>query len=460
MGIFINDQLIYEIKTRIDLVDVVNKYAKMEQDGNNFKCCCPFPEHNEKTPSFTVHPPGKKDWQTFYCYGCHVGNKEETGVGNDVISFIMAMEKLEFNDACQHLCDAYHIPYSNFETNPQVTKMKKEKTDLNVKYFNNLMSNNLVLSYLSERGVKLESIKKFRLGLTAQTEYYGWKRNRLVFGITDTHYDNDKVSTVAFGYRNLMGEIKANDGMEYFPNDTPTVKYRNDSESIIFDKGKLLYGMQQALKAIKARKYAIVVEGYLDTILMHQSGFENTVAPLGTGFTEAQMDLLKRHTDQILFFMDGDEAGLKAMKRMLPKLLERGFSVLIVEAPAGYDPADLVNSLNQDTVEVSKYIKSHSTPALQWCIEKSMKEYDSIVHKAKIDILGNVLPLIDKVKHRESKIAYTSQIASRINVDASAILLTKEPELINPVLDKTTHRELKPNPNKGELPKGWVTTTP
>ena len=431
MGIQINDQLIYDIKTKIDLVDVVSKYAKIESDGTNHVCCCPFPDHNEKTPSFTIHAPGKMDWQTFYCYGCHVGSKEETGVGSDVISFIMAMENLEFKEACQFLCDNYGIPYQNYEANPQAIKMKKEKTDQNIKYYNNLMNNSLVLNYLSERGISPESAKRFRLGLTYQSEYNGWKRNRLVFGITDVHYNNDKVSTIAFGYRNLMGEIKTPDGCEYFPNDTPNVKYRNDSESIIFDKSKNLYGLSLALKAIREKKYAIVVEGYMDVILMHQAGFENTVAPLGTSFTEQQMDILRKYTDQILFFLDSDEAGLKSMRRILPKLLEKGFSVLVVEAPHGYDPADLVNSMNQNTNDIAKYLKNNSTPALQWCIDKSMKIYDAIVHKAKIDILTNVLPLVDKVKHRESKIAYTSQVASRIDVDASAILLTGNEEQNN-----------------------------
>lgn len=443
MGIYINDQLIYEIKTRIDLVTVASRYTKMEPDGNNHKGCCPFPEHNEKTPSFTVHPAGKSDWQTFYCYGCHVGNKEETGVGNDVISFVMALESLDFKEACQLLCDAYNIPYQNYEADPQVAKMKKEKTEVNVRYFNNLMGNQMVLNYLSERGVNIDSIKRFRIGLTSQTEYLGWKKNRLVFGITDMHYSSDKVSTIAFGYRNLMGEVKSPDGNEYFPNDTPNVKYRNDSESIIFDKGKTLYGMTQASKSIREKKYAIVVEGYLDVIIMHQSGLTNTVAPLGTSFTESQMDLLRKYTDQLLFFLDSDESGIKAMQRVLPRLLERGFSVLVVEAPHGYDPADLANSLNQCYESIAKYIKSNSIPALQWCIEKSMKQYDGIVHKAKIDILNNVLGLIDKVQHRESKIAYVSQIAKRIDVDASSLLLTNQQKNDNDL--KKEHVKIVPS---------------
>lgn len=440
-----NDQLIYEIKTRIDLVDVAKKYTPMEPDGPNYKGCCPFPDHDEKTPSFTVHPPGKVDWQTFYCYGCHVGRKDETGVGNDVISLVMALENLEFKEACQLLCDNYNIPYQNYEADPQIAKLKKEKTDLNVRYFNNLMGNQLVLNYLSERGISIDSLKKFRLGLTGKTEYMGWKKNRLVFGITDMHYNNDKVSTIAFGYRNLMGEVKANDGNEYFPNDTPNVKYRNDSESVIFDKGKMLYGLTQGAKAIRERKYAIVVEGYLDVIVMHQSGFGNTVAALGTSFTEHQMDLLKKYTNQLLFFLDSDDSGLKAMQRVLPKLLEKGFSVLIVEAPHGYDPVDLANSLNQDHTAISKYITSNSTPALQWCIEKSIKQYDAIVHKAKIDILSSVLGLVDKVQHRESKIAYVSQLAKRIDVDAASIMLTNE----------YREPEVKPEGHKVTQNKGW-----
>lgn len=438
MSIQLNDQLIYEIKTKIKLTDVLAEYTKIEADGNNFKCCCPLPGHNEKTPSFTIFPPSDKvAWQTLYCFGCHAGNKEETGIGNDVISIVMALENLSFKEACQYLCDKYGIPYQNYEVNPEVLRLKKQKTDENYKYYTNLMSNELIKTYLSERGVNTDSIKKFRLGLTFVNEYQGWKRNRLVFGITDTHYNVEKASTIAFGFRNLQGEVNTPDGMEYFPNDTPNVKYRNDAESVIFDKGKTLYGLNFAIAPIRQKKFAIVVEGYMDVILMHQAGFENTVAPLGTSFTEQQMDLLRKYTDQLLFFLDSDEAGMKSMQRVLPRLLEKGFSVLVVEAPHGYDPADLVNSLNQDTNAVQQYLKNNSTPALQWCLEKTLKHYDSLIYKAKTEALSAVLPIVDKVAHRESQISYISTISKRLDVDAGALLLTKPVEEKAPDKEKT-----------------------
>ena len=439
VGIQVNDQLIHEIKTKINLTDVVGEYTRVEADGNNFKCCCPLPGHQEKTPSFTIFGPSEKaEWQTMYCFGCHAGNREETGIGNDVISFVMAMENMSFIEACQYLCDKYGIPYQNAEVNPEILAQKKKKTDENLKYHANLMSNQLVQKYLMDRGVRTESFRKFRLGLTYVNEYQGWKRNRLVFGITDTHYDVTKASTVAFGFRSLQGQIETPDGMEYFPNDMPDVKYRNDPESNIFDKGKTLYGLNYAIPAIRKKKFAIVVEGYMDVILMHQAGFENTVAPLGTSFTDAQMDLVRKYTDQLLFFLDSDNAGLKSMQRVLPRLLEKGFSVLVVEAPHGYDPADLVNSLGQDSVAVQNYIKNNSTPALQWYVEKSLKVYDAIVHKAKVEALNSILPIIDKVAHRESQIAYISNISNRIGVDASAMLMTRPQPHEEPKEEKAT----------------------
>lgn len=429
MGIAINDQLIREIKSKVSLVKLVGEYTELIADGNNYKGNCPFPGHTEKTPSFTIFPSNDKvEWETYYCFGCHAGNKEETGIGNDSISFVMAMNNMSFIESCQYLCDKYGIPYQDYEVNPEVLKLKKQKTDENVKYFNNLMASPLVLCYLNERGINQESIRKFRLGLTSSNEYYGWKKNRLVFGITDMHYDLNKISTVAFGYRSLQGQIDSVDGMEYFPNDMPDVKYRNDSESIIFDKGKMLYGLNFAAQSIRKKKFAILVEGYVDAIVMHQAGFDNTVASLGTSLTDEQMDLLKRYTDQLLFFQDSDDAGLKSMQRILPRLLEKGFSVLVVEATHGMDPADLVNSFNQDYATIQKYIKTNSTPALQWCINKSLRVYDSIIHKAKVDALNSILPVIDKVAHRESQIAYLSNISERIGVDASVMLLTKQNE--------------------------------
>lgn len=458
MDILVNEQLIIDIKTRISLVEVASAYTKLEMDGANYKGCCPFPGHDEKTPSFVIFPKGKLDWENFYCFGCHAGNKEETGIGNDIISFVMAVEGLTFIEACQYLCDKYNVPYQQRTYNPEAARLKKVKTDENLNYYRNLINTPIVMNYLAGRGITPESVKKFRLGLTSGNEYSEWKRNRLVFGITDIAYEPIKANTIALGYRNLMGQIETTDGHEYFPNGQPNVKYRNDSESIIFDKGKTLYGLNFANKAIRKRKFAIVVEGYVDVILMHQAGLDNTVAPLGTSFTEDQMDLLRRYTDQILFFLDSDNAGLESMRRTLPKLLEKGFSVLVVEAPTGQDPADLVNSLNQNCTAISEYIRSNSTPALQWSIDKSLKIYDAAVHKAKVEALGVALPLLDKITHRESKIAYITSIGHRLGIDASAFLLTEPKKEMPAKTDEMgfKQQEVKPVSKLSKLQNSWT----
>lgn len=455
MSIYVTEELKHEIKTTCTLVKVVSKYVLLEKDGANYKGQCPF--HNEKTGSFTIFPPSNDNpYETFFCFGCHAGDRKETNIGNNVIEFIMAIEKLDYYEACQFLCDKFGISYQEYNSNPELVKLKKRKTEENINYYTNLMGNKLVLSYLVDRGVTLESMQKFRLGLTPPNEYMGWKKNRLVFGITDNAYDPVKANTIGLAYRSLQGQIEAPDGMEYFPNETPTVKYRNDSDSLIFEKGKTLYGFNYASKHIRSTGFATVVEGYVDVILMHQAGYENTVAPMGTAFTEAQMDLLKKYCSKILFFLDGDSSGLEAMKRSLPKLLERGFSVLVVEAPNNQDPAELVLSFNQDKGKISSYIKSNSIPALQWFMEKSMRVYDSAVHKARMDALEAVLPLLDKVSHRESKLSYTTMIANRLNIEASALILT-EPKILTPMIAPGVTSKESPI-SKPAIIQGWVNT--
>lgn len=428
-NILIDDGLKNEIKTRADIVQVISQYVALQKDGALYKGLCPF--HKEDTPSFSVMPVGHKDNQygTFYCYGCHAGNKEETNIGNDVIAFVMAIEEVEFMDACQMLCDMFGIPYQLRQQDPELNRLRKEMTDRNIQYYNYLSRNVLAMNYIQSRGINKDSITKFRMGLVPPDERVEWRRNRLVFGITDVNYKPEKANTIAMGYRCLMGAVEAPDKLEYFPNCKENAKYINDAESKIFKKSKVLFGLNHATKAIRKMGFAIVVEGYMDVIIMHQSGFSNTVAPMGTSFTNEQMDLIKRYTNQLMFFMDADERGLESMRRVLPRLLEKGFSVLVVEAPKGLDPADLANSLGQDKGKVSSYIKNHSTPALQWCTNTALLQYESKVHKAKIEALRVVLPILDKVSHRESKIAYLSAIADKLDVDAS--LLVKQEEVVN-----------------------------
>lgn len=419
--IIVDDGIKHEIKTQANIVEIIGQYVTLIQEGNLYRGLCPF--HHEKTPSFTVLPKGYggNEYGSFYCHGCHAGNKEETEIGNDVIAFIMAIEEVDFLTACQMLCDKLGIPYQRRVQDPMVDKMKRDTTIRNEEYYKNLMSNQLVLNYLAERGVYSTSITKFRMGLTTSKEL-GWKKNRLVFGITDVNYEPSKANTIAMGYRSLMGVVKAPDGMEYFPNDDPKRKYCNDCENKIFSKKKTLFGLNYAAKPIRKMGFAIVVEGYMDVVLMHQIGFENTVAPMGTSFTNEQMDMLKRYTNQLLFFMDADERGLEAMRRTLPRLLERGFSVLIIQAPQGKDPAELCLQLGQNQSLMANYIRENSTPALQWCVNTALDVYESKVHKAKLDALNVVLPILDKVGHRESRIAYTSSIAKRLDVDAGLLV--------------------------------------
>ena len=419
MSIHVTEELKHEIRTRCSLTDVVSNYTTSKK-GNLTICKCPF--HAENNPSFTIYPP-KEDYpyETFYCYSCHAGNKKETGIGNDVISFIMAVQKLEYFDACQFLCDKYGISYEHYNVSPEMQNLKEKKNNQNILYYQNLMNNKLALQYLHNRGITKESIYKFRLGLTPSDIPY--PKNRLVFGITDVCYKQENVKTIGMAYRVLQGQIKSPDCAEYFPDQEPTRKYVNDSDSPIFKKGNNLFGMNYAKEAIRKSNYAIVVEGYFDVILMHQAGLENTVGIMGTSFTDEQMNILRKYCDRIFLFLDSDARGIESMNILLPKLLEKDFNVCIIEAPNNQDPAELVLSYNQDKSKVAQFIARNTKPAVQWYSEKALLDYDNKVYRAKMDVLKFVLPVLDKVSHRESKICCISEIADRLKIEPSLLVL-------------------------------------
>ena len=342
-----SDDIIEEVRMKNDIVDVVSQYVKLTRKGSSYFGLCPF--HNEKTPSFSVTP----SKQMYYCFGC--------GAGGNVFNFVMEYENYSFGEALSHLADRAGVQLPRIEYSSEARKKAKQRETLleinrqAAQYFYYQLrreSGQIGYRYLMDRGLSDETIRKFGLGYSDKfsddlykflkgkgygddqlrdsglfnvDERHGmydkfW--NRVIFPIMDV---NNRV--IGFGGR-VMGEGKP--------------KYLNSPETKIFDKSRNLYGLNVARTSRKP--YLILCEGYMDVISMHQSGFTNAVASLGTSLTSGHASLLKRYTQEVLLLYDSDEAGVKAALRAIPILREAGINSRVVDLKPHKDPDEFIKT--------------------------------------------------------------------------------------------------------------------
>lgn len=349
-----SEDIIEEVRMRNDIVDVISGYVKLQRKGSSYFGLCPF--HNEKSPSFSVSP-GK---QMYYCFGC--------GAGGNVFTFLMEYENFTFAEALQSLAQRAGVELPKMD----YSKEAKEQADLKsallevnkmaAKYYYYQLrqkSGETAMHYLKGRELSDETIQKFGLGYSdkfsgdlyryLKTQGYSddllsqsglfsvdekrgmydkfW--NRVMFPIMDV---NNRV--IGFGGR-VMGDAKP--------------KYLNSPETKIFDKSRNLYGLNIARTSRK--KNLIICEGYMDVISMHQAGFENAVASLGTALTSQQASLLKRYTDEVLIIYDSDEAGKKAALRAIPLLKAAGLATRVIDLTPYKDPDEFIKNMGKEAFQ-------------------------------------------------------------------------------------------------------------
>ena len=349
-----SDDIIEEVRMKNDIVDVVSQYVKLTRKGSSYFGLCPF--HNEKTPSFSVTP-GK---QMYYCFGC--------GAGGNVFNFIMEYENYTFGEALKHLADRAGVELPQIEYSKEVREKAQERAELleinkqAAQYFYYQLRTEKGAQgyqYLTGRGLSEETMRKFGLGYSdkfggglyqfLKSKGYGDDRlresglfnvderhgmydkfwNRVIFPIMDV---NNRV--IGFGGR-VMGDGKP--------------KYLNSPETKIFDKSRNLYGLNVARTT--RRKYLILCEGYMDVISMHQAGFTNAEASLGTALTSGHASLLKRYTQEVLLLYDSDEAGVRAALRAIPILREAGVNSRVVNLRPYKDPDEFIKNLGAEAFE-------------------------------------------------------------------------------------------------------------
>lgn len=348
------DEVIEEVRMKNDIVDVISGYVKLQKKGANYFGLCPF--HNEKSPSFSVSP-GK---QMYYCFGC--------GAGGNVFNFIMEYENYTFGEALKYLADRAGVELPKIEYSREVRQKAQEKAELleinkqAAQYFYYQLrteKGQTGLDYLKNRGLSEETMRKFGLGYSDRAggglyrylKAKGYPDDRLresgLFNVDERHGMYDKFwnrvifpimdvnnRVIGFGGR-VMGDAKP--------------KYLNSPETKIFDKSRNLYGLNIARTTRK--KYLILCEGYMDVISMHQAGFTNAVASLGTALTSGHASLLKRYTQEVLLLYDSDEAGIRAALRGIPILREAGVNSRVVSLKPYKDPDEFIRNMGPEAFE-------------------------------------------------------------------------------------------------------------
>jgi len=331
-----------EIKSRLDIVEVISEYIPLRKAGQNYKALCPF--HTEKTPSFMVSPTR----QIYHCFGC--------GSGGDVFTFLIKYENLSFEEAADVLAKKAGVTLKRFQKDE--LKKGERETLLNLHrdallfYQKSLLQSSPAIEYLRKRGINSEAQRLFSLGYAPQKvdalfshlkdkgyELESIKKAGLVSSGVKDYYDTFR-HRIIFPIFDLRGEVIAFGGRVINPNGEP--KYLNSQETPIFNKGSVLYGLNLAKESIKKLKYAILTEGYFDVITLHMNGFSNTAAPLGTAFTQEHGRLIKRFVEDVVLVFDGDPAGFRAAKNAMGTLLQVGLNVKVLPLPEGEDPDSIL----------------------------------------------------------------------------------------------------------------------
>lgn len=413
---FYPDEIIEDVRRKNDIVDVIGSYMRLKRSGSNYQGLCPF--HNEKTPSFSVNP----SRQIFKCFGC--------GKGGNVLTFVMEYENMNFPEALKLLADRAGVKLPQADYSAEATNAAKEKVGLYEMYkkaaiyFHNILKRqegSVGYNYFKQRGLSDETIVRFGLGfspangtnlyetfrnegytpdLIKKSELFNFNErdgardkfwNRVMFPILDV---NGKV--IAFGGR-VMGDALP--------------KYLNSNETRIFEKSKNLYAMNISRKT-KAG-YMLLCEGYMDVIALHQAGFDNAVASLGTALTPLQANLISRYTKNVYITYDSDGAGVKAALRAIPILKNAGITAKVVNMEPYKDPDEFIKNLGKD--EYSKRIEE-AIPGFFFRLNQAQKSYDFANPEEKTKFYNEAAKMCLEFEDEVERNTYMESISKKYGV--------------------------------------------
>lgn len=431
-----------EIKTRLDIVDVVSEHVSLKKSGSSYKGLCPF--HSEKTPSFIVFP----TTQTWHCFGA-------CGTGGDVFSFLMKMENLDFPEALRRLAQKAGVQLEPLQ--PRDSELQKQLDRLfdihaaAAAYFSAALrspAGKIGRDYAAQRGLSEDTVQAFQLGYAADEwrslsnhllerayqrddlleagliieredgGYYDRFRGRFIIPIRDS-----RGRVIAFGGR-ILGEGQP--------------KYLNSPQTPLFNKGAVLFGLDLAKGAIRAQGYVIIVEGYMDVLQAHQAGIGNVVASMGTALTERQLGLLKRMTKRYVLALDpdlaGDQGTLRGLtvarqtldRQMVPVPTARGWiryesrldaDIRIMALPVGKDPDDLL----RESPELWQSLVEAAIPVVDYYFNVSRQDLDLNTAKGKSELVQRLRPIVSEIRDEVERTHYIQKLARMVRADETAI---------------------------------------
>ena len=406
-----------QIKERLNIVDLLGTYIKLEKAGKNLKARCPF--HNEKSPSFFVSP----DRDSYYCFGC--------GAKGDIFTFVQEFEGLDFFGALKMLAEKTGVTLErgNFGKKDDKEAIFNALEAAAQFFESNLPKSNSAQKYLEKRGLTEKTIKDWRIGFVAddwrtlydyltarkfsdaEIEQAGLiKRNEKSF------YDRFR-GRIMFPIRDSAGRVVGFTGRILPQNDDgKAAKYLNSPETAVFNKSRILYGFDLAKLNIKKFDYAVIVEGQMDIIMCHQAGFDNTVATSGTALTPEHLQLLKRISNRVIMAFDADKAGFNAATKAWQLALSLGMEVKIAEFPEGMDPADVILK----DKEIWKDSLKNSMHIVDFYLSKILTEKLE-QRKLGLAVQERILPYIALIDSSIEKSHFVKKIAEKCGIDEKAI---------------------------------------
>lgn len=432
----ISDEIIERIKGENDIVDIVSEVVSLKRHGRNYIGLCPF--HNDKSPSLSV----SQDKQIYKCFSCN-----EAG---NIITFIMKQKNMNFPEALKYLADKANIPLETEDPKSTLATKKKELLfKINIEaarfYFGNLVRSKVATEYFTNREINKSTIRKFGLGyakdswnsliyhlrekgfndetmlqagLVLRSEkrgtLYDRFRNRVMFPVFDL-----RGNVIGFGGR-VLGEAKP--------------KYLNSPETLIFQKGTNLYGLNFALKSKIEDRYFIIVEGYMDLISLHQYGITNVVASLGTALTTNQARLLKRYADKIIFSYDSDVAGQNATVRGLEILKDAGLNVKVLAIPKGKDPDDFIR---ENGKEAFSALINSAKPLVEYRLDRAEEGINFKSPEMQINYIERVSKIFINLNAVEKDI-YIKKVSEEKGINEESIY-----KGINTLISKNEKKDSK-----------------
>lgn len=431
---------IEEIKSKLDIIEVIGGYIKLKKTGANYRALCPF--HSEKTPSLFVSPVR----QIWHCFGCNSGHS--------IFDFVMKIEGVDFGDALRMLAQRTGVDLKPVRAELKTKRQRLyEICELAAKFFKKQLESSAkgkkAKSYLLNRGIKGESISKWRLGWAPDTwrsltdflvskgykkeeieriglaikneqgKFYDRFRGRIMFPVFDLHSQ-----VVGFGGRTLKKDKKI-------------AKYMNIPNTLLYDKSRILYGLDKAKVEIRKNESCVLVEGYIDVIMAHQVAMKNIVATSGTALTSYQLSILKRYSDNLVLAFDMDIAGDAATKRGIDLAQSSGFNIKVVKLPRDKDPADVISKKSDQF----KKLVAKSLSILDFYFQNALSQFDKKTPEGKKEISKVLLPLIGRIPNKIEQSFWIQQLSQKLSVKEKYI----EEELKKVKLDKDFDVEIVPS---------------